>query len=106
MSQAASRNAGERSTSGMSDVTIEEVGGFVGAGTPGGHIHMRGTVTWSSLSEGDRAAVDRLFAAKTPVNANHYYRLTRTGPKGAETIDAADGTVPAALLASVRTTLD
>ena len=90
----------------MSDVTIEEVGGFVGAGTPGGHIHMRGTVAWSSLSESDRAAVDRLFATKTSVNANHYYRLTRTGPKGAETVDAADGAVPAALVASIQTTLD
>jgi hypothetical protein len=53
-----------------------------------------------------RAAIDRLFAAKAPVNANVYYRLSRTGANGAETVEATPDQVPGALLASVQTTLD
>jgi hypothetical protein len=90
----------------MSDVTIEQFGGFVGAGTPGGHLHTRGQVAWADLSAADQARIDALFAAKQPVNANLYYRLTRTGPHGPETVDAPGEAVPAALVASVHTTLD
>lgn len=90
----------------MSDITVEQIGGFVGAGGPGGHVHMRGRLAWSALSDRDRAQLDLLFAAKKPVNANLYYRLTRTGPNGIETIDAPIDAVPAALAASVQTTLD
>ena len=90
----------------MSVVTIEEKGGFVGAGMPGEHVHTRGEMTWGALSQSDRATIDALFAAKKPVNANLYYRLSRTGPNGAETVDALREAVPAALLASVTTTLD
>jgi hypothetical protein len=35
-----------------------------------------------------------------------YYRLSRSGPGGTETVDALREAVPAALLASVKTTLD
>ena len=90
----------------MRVVTISEVGGFVGPGTPGGHIQTRGEMAWEALSDADRAAIDALFAAKRPVNANLYYRMTRTGPDGTETIDAPREAVPAALLASLKTTLD
>ena len=90
----------------MTIVTIEEKGGFVGAGMPGGHVHTRGEMAWDALSQADRAAIDALFAAKKPVNANQFYRLSRTGPNGPETVDAPREAVPAALLASVKTTLD
>lgn len=90
----------------MSEITIEAFGGFVGAGAAGGHLHERGRLAWSALSEADRATLDRLFAAKAPVNANLYYRLSRSGADGVETVDVAEGQVPAALLASVQTTLD
>lgn len=90
----------------MSDITIEQLGGFVGAGGPGGHVHMRGKMAWSAIAEADRAHLDALFAAKRPVSANLYYRLTRTGPNGTETVDAPVEAVPAALAASVQTTLD
>lgn len=90
----------------MTDVTIEECGGVVGPG-PGGHVHMRGTIAWSALSAADQASLDHLFAAKRPVNANHYYRLTRQGPKGVETVDVVEaGALPEALLTSIRTVLD
>lgn len=90
----------------MYEITIEAFGGFVGAGGPGSHVHQRGTIAWSALSPADHAALERLFAAKAPVNANVFYRLTRTGANGAETVDALPDQVPPALLSSVRTTLD
>lgn len=90
----------------MGVVTIEEKGGFVGAGMPGGHVHTRGEMAWDALSQADRATIDTLFAAKRPVNANLYYRLSRSGPAGTEAVDALREAVPAALLASVKTTLD
>lgn len=90
----------------MTEVAIEQRGGFVGPGTPGGHLHMRGRVAWSALNDADRAIVDALFAAKRPVDTNVSYRLTRTGPHGTETVDAPTEAVPQALIASVQTTLD
>ena len=90
----------------MSVVTIEEKGGFVGAGMPGGHVHTRGEMAWGDLSDADRTSLDALFADKKPVNANLYYRLSRTGPAGTDTVDALREQVPAVLLASVKTNLD
>ena len=90
----------------MSDVTIEQMGGFIGPNSPGGHVRMRGSVAWSALSEADRATLDRLFATKTPVNANFYYRLTRQTDGRTETVDALPDQVPQALVARVQTTLE
>ncbi|WP_010186744.1 hypothetical protein [Sphingomonas sp. PAMC 26605] len=90
----------------MREITIEAFGGFVGAGGPGSHVHQRGKIAWSALSSADQAALERLFAARAKVNANLYYRLTRTGDGATETVDALPDQVPAALLASVQSTLD
>jgi len=90
----------------VSDVSIEQMGGFVGANTPGGHVRMRGSIAWSALSDADRATIDRLFAAKAPVNANFYYRLTRQTGGKTETVDALPDQVPQTLVARVQTTLD
>jgi hypothetical protein len=90
----------------MSEVTIEQMGGFAGAGGPGAHVRMRGSVAWSALSEADRATIDQLFAAKTRVDVNFYYRLTRQTDGRTETVDVLPEKVPQALVASVRTTLD
>jgi len=90
----------------MSDITIEQLGGFVGPGGTGSHLHMRGQVARSALSERDRAAVDALFSNKASVNANLYYRLTRPGDGGTESVDALPEQVPKALLDSVKTVLD
>jgi hypothetical protein len=90
----------------VSDVTIEQMGGLVGANSPGGHVRMRGSVAWSALSEADRATLDRLFTSKRPVNANFYYRLTRQIDGGTETVDALPEQVPQALVARVQTTLE
>ena len=90
----------------MTDVTIEPVGGFAGAGSPGGHVRSRGHVAWSALSEADRAMVERLFKQKAPVDANFYYRLTRQTDGKTETVDALPDQVPRALIDSIQTTLE
>ncbi|MEG3175045.1 hypothetical protein U1872_02305 [Sphingomonas sp. RB3P16] len=90
----------------MSEISIEAFGGVVGPGGPGSHVHQRGRLAWSALSSADQAALDQLFAARVAVDANLYYRLARNGPNGTETVDARADQVPAALLASVQTTLD
>ncbi|MET3759770.1 hypothetical protein [Sphingomonas sp. UYEF23] len=90
----------------MREISIEGFGGFVGAGGPASHVHQRGRLDWSALSAADQAALDRLFAAQARVEANLFYRLTRVGAGGTETVDALPDQIPPALLASVQTTLD
>jgi len=63
-------------------------------------------VAWSSLSAEDRNRVQALFANSKPVNANLYYRITREGPSGRESIEVLPEAAPAALIASVKTILD
>jgi hypothetical protein len=96
--------AAEKGT--MGDVVIEQLGGFVGGGTPSGPLRMEGRVAWSALSHGDQARLDKLFAERRPVNANLRYRLTRDGPNGRETVEAPAEAVPQALIDSVKTTLE
>jgi len=78
----------------MGDVVIEQLGGFVGGGTPLGHLRMEGRMAWSALSEEDQRRLDALFAERKPVNANLRYRLTRDGPNGPETVEAPAEAVP------------
>ena len=90
----------------MSDVVIEQLGGFVGGGTPLGHLRMEGRVPWSALSKADQARLDTLFAERKPVNSNLRYRLTRDGTNGPETVEAPPEAVPEALIKSVKTTIE
>ena len=90
----------------MGDVVIEQLGGFVGGGTPLGHMRIQGRVPWSALSKADQAQLDALFAARKPVNSNLRYRITRDGPNGSETVEAPPEAVPEALIKSVKTTID
>src|SRR5215831_19721669 len=90
----------------MGDVVIEQLGGFVGGGTPLGHLRMEGRMAWSALSEEDQRRLDALFAERKPVNANLRYRLTRDGPNGPETVEAPVEAVPEVLIKSVKTTIE
>jgi hypothetical protein len=87
----------------MSELKIERVGGIGGFGLPGGRLKSRGTVATGDLSEGDKAAVERLFArGDAPRDDNNphgfRYRITR----GDETVEVAEGEAPAALTGAVR----
>jgi len=97
--------AQEANNGAMGDVIIEQLGGFVGGGTPSGHLRIEGRVAWSALSKADQARLDGLFAARKPVNANLRYRLTRDGPNGPETVEAPAEAVPKALIESIKTTI-
>lgn len=90
----------------MGDVVIEQLGGFVGGGTPLGHLRMEGRMAWSALSEADQRRLDALFAERKPVNANLRYRLTRDGPNGPETVEAPAEAVPKRLIESIKTTIE
>jgi hypothetical protein len=87
------------------DIVIEQLGGFVGGGTPLGRLRMEGRIARSALSEADQARLDALFAERKPVNANLRYRLTRDGPNGPETVEAPAEAVPKTLIESVKTTI-
>ena len=89
------------------DIGIEQMGGFAGAGGPGSRVHTRAEAKLADLSPADRAMIDAAFAHKhTPVSANLYYRMTRTGPGGSETVDVLTEQVPGVLIARLSTTLD
>jgi hypothetical protein len=90
----------------MDNLIVQEMGGFAAGGTPGSHFRKEGRLAWLDLSVEDRDRVRALFANPKPVNANFYYRITREGPSGRETIEALPDAVPAALIASVQTILD
>lgn len=89
----------------MTDIVIEQFGGFAGAG---GAVHSRGRVAWASLSSVDQAALERLFQTGTRArpNSNLYYSITRQGDGTSETIYLLPEDVPPALLASIKTELD
>jgi hypothetical protein len=90
----------------MGNLTIEEVGGFASGGTPGAHFRKQGQIALSDLSSADRERVLAMFAAPKPVNANFYYKITLESALGRQTIDALPETLPPALIASVKTSLD
>lgn len=99
-------NAQEANNERVGTILIEQLGGIVGGGTPTGHLRVEGRVDWSALSPADQAQVNALFAAHTPVNENLRYRLTRNGPDGPEAVEAPASAVPAALMQSIKTSIE
>ena len=88
----------------MDEIVIEPVGGFVGAGGPS-HLKSEGRIAVSALSAADRARVEALFAHPQPTPGNFGYRLTRQGTAGTRTVNVPPDAVPAALIASIQSTL-
>jgi hypothetical protein len=93
----------------MGTLKVERVGGMAGFGGP--HLKSHGDVAVDSLSPADQAAIDTLFArGSKPAPAGSgdmfRYRITRTTPKGAQTIEVPAGLVPAAVADSVRDVLE
>jgi hypothetical protein len=91
----------------MGELTIERIGGLAGFGLPGSRIRSRGVLASETLSPADQAAVEALFRSggrtgAPPVPDGFRYRLTRTTPKGPETIEAPEAAVPAALRDAVK----
>jgi hypothetical protein len=96
----------------LDEVKVEQLGGVAGFGGP--HLKSWGLVKVSSLSPGDRAAVEALFAQRnappapvSPGVADQFrYRLTRMTSAGPQSIEASEPEVPAALKASVSAKLE
>ena len=86
----------------MSEVVIEPVGGFTGAGGPGA-LKSEGRMSMASLSTHDRAALETLMAAPEADAANFGYRVTLHGPDGSTTRTVSADQIPAALVASIKT---
>ncbi len=97
----------------MSTVKIERIGGLGGFGGP--HLKSRGECALADLSAADRAAVEALFAikgkvrdlaAKLHTRDGFSYRISRETATGTETVEVPESSVPAALAASVKDTLE
>jgi len=99
----------------LSTVKIERVGGVGGFGGP--HLKSRGELPIAELSAADQAAVNTLFAGQRKGKARgaapnpqmrdgFSYRISRPTPNGTETVEVPESMVPAALLSSVRDTIE
>ncbi len=88
------------------EITIQPVGGIVGAGNPNSRVRTEGRVPFSSLSPTDRAKVEELFSRPAAQPSNFFYRLTVERPEGTKTIDVPPEAVPEALIRSIHSTLD
>lgn len=93
----------------MGELTIERVGGMAGFGLPGSRVRSLGRMAFEGLSPADQTAVEALFrsqgqlaAAAAAVPDGFRYRITRTAAAGAETVEAPEAAVPAALRDSVK----
>lgn len=89
----------------MDELTVQPMGGFTGAGSPG-HVKSVGRIAMSDLSPEDRAKVEAMFSRPQPVPGNFYYRITRQGSEGTKSVDVPADAVPAALIASVKTVIE
>jgi len=94
-------------------VKIERIGGVGGFGGP--HLKSRGELPIAELSAADQAAVDALFASKGKARGmapnpqmrdGFSYRISRPTPTGTETVEVPESMVPAALLSSVKDTIE
>lgn len=91
----------------MGELTIERVGGMAGFGLPGSRVRSLGRMAFEGLSPADQTAVEALFRshgqlAAAAVPDGFRYRITRTAAAGAETVEAPEAAVPAALRDSVK----
>jgi hypothetical protein len=97
----------------MGIVKIERMGGIGGFGGP--HLKSRGERSVDDLSPADKAAIDSLFASQGKARGmddnprmrdGFSYRLSRQTPTGTETVEVPESMVPAALVSSVKDTIE
>jgi hypothetical protein len=99
------RAGGSSEVAQVDELTVQPMGGFLGAGGPG-HVKSVGRIAVSALSQEDRAKVEALFSHPQPAPGNFYYRITRQRLGGTKSVDVPADAVPAALVASVKTVLE
>jgi len=91
----------------MSKLQVERIGGFAGFGGARSHLRSRGEIDLETLSPEDQRAVESLFHSHgntepSQVRDGFLYRITRTTPKGVETIEVPENLVPAAIVQHVK----
>ena len=92
----------------MGLLTVERIGGLAGFGGPGARIKSQGQFQFNTLSDADQLAVEKLFmspranAAPSAMRDGFSYRVSRTTPAGAETIEVPSESLPAAVIACVK----
>jgi hypothetical protein len=100
-------------TPSLSTIKIEKIGGLGGFGGP--NLKSRGERSYAELSAADQAAVDALFAPKPKARGaaanpqlrdGFSYRISRQTATGIETVEVPENKVPAALISSVKDTLE
>jgi len=99
----------------MGTVKLERIGGVGGFGGP--HLKSRGELSFAELTAADQAAVNALFAKQVKGTARGMapnphlrdgfsYRISRQTASGTETVEVPESMVPAALLSSVKDTIE
>jgi hypothetical protein len=99
----------------MSVLKIERLGGVAGFGGP--HLKSRGECALAELSAADQAAVESLFASAGKGKARGLpdqgkmrdgfsYRISRQTATGTAEVVVPESMVPAALVSSVKDTLE
>jgi hypothetical protein len=91
----------------MDLLLVERIGGLAGFGNRGSKLRSRGRIHLSALTAAEREVVEALFASRNDAGPDEHrdafrYRITRTTPRGEETIEARENAVPASLSACVR----
>jgi Emfourin len=91
----------------MAILHVEKLGGLANFGGARARIRSRGQCDTAALSAADQKAVESLFqsggASGSPKGADAFrFRITRTTAAGAETVEAPEGHVPAALASCVK----
>lgn len=95
----------------MTELKIERIGGLAGFGLGKSRLRSRGSCALEDLSAPDRAAVEKLFAARGKTSAPQHpdafrYRITRTTSAGTETIEIPESVVPLSLSSIVKDEID
>ena len=88
-------------------IDVERLGGFGGFGLPGSRIRSHGKLALSSLSTGEREALDAHLhsprpAPGGPVADGFRYRITWRAAEEVKTLELPEALVPAALCDCVR----
>jgi hypothetical protein len=101
----------------MGTVKVERIGGLGGFG--GAHLKSRGECRLADLSKAEQADIDALFSStgksagksrgmqdNAQMRDGFNYRISRETASGTETVEVPESRVPAALISSVKDTIE
>jgi len=91
----------------MAKLHVERIGGLAGFGGPSAHVRSHGEIDMADLTTSEQSAVEELFrshgtATTSQARDAFHYRISRTTPKGVETIEIPEAVVPAAISHCVK----